>query len=115
MRLATAPVCTRSSTARPVSDVETPSVEASVWRLSSNGILMNSVVERYAAEQAESDETGALYFYAELGSPTAVTTTPETTVKVYDALAGEGLSEGQILRAIASLQKAGVIFRERTV
>jgi transketolase C-terminal domain/subunit len=96
-----------------VSD-NSPKVEAAVWRLAANGLMISSVVERHAADIAASDPD-VIYFYADLGSPTELTTSDKTVQKVYDALANVGLSEGQVINAVSAMQSSGILFRERAV
>lgn len=94
--------------------VALPAIESSVWRLSNAGPLITSVVERHVGAFAES-ERDVIYFYAELGSPTELKSSDETVQKVYQALAGVGLTEGQIINAVSAMQNAGILFRERVV
>lgn len=91
-----------------------PKIESSVWRLSTSGPLITSVVERHVADSAELDD-GVIYFYAELGSPTELKNTEETIQKVYRALANVGMSEGQIVNAVSAMQNSGILFRERAI
>lgn len=98
----------------PTSPDVTQEVEASVWRLSPGGFMLSSVVERHAGTLAEM-EPNTIFFYAELGGVDKVVSTPETMQKVYQALSGVGLTEGQLVKATNAMQAAGIVFREREV
>lgn len=63
---------------------------------------------------AETDKS-SIYFYAELGSPTDLTSSSETMTKVHDSLGEVGLTENQVLYAIGVMQRAGILFRERAI
>ena len=106
--------CTLSWATMTASEEEPLGVQASCWRLSNNGLIISSVVERHVDWYAESEKDG-LYFYAELGSPTELKNSEETMQKVYSALAGVGLSEGQIIDALSAMQNSGILFRERAI
>ena len=91
-----------------------PDVEATVWRLGQGGMIISSVAERHAAELA-GREREAIYFYADLGTSNEVKHDEETMQKVFKALAGQGLSEAQIINAVNAMQNNGVLFRESAV
>lgn len=86
-------------------------VEASVWRLGPGGLLLSSVYEFQAAWLAES-EPQSIFFYADLEGSANLTATADTLEKVYRALAAQGLSERQIIDAVADMQNQGLYFRE---
>lgn len=93
---------------------EVQGVEASVWRLGSDGVTITSVIERHVNFFVANDPT-AIYFYAELGGPTQMKNDDETTQKVFRALASIGLSEAQIVNAVNQMQNSGILFRERAI
>lgn len=99
------------------STVEEPiqvGIESTVWRLASDGMLINSVVERHAAWLAENEKT-AIYFYADLSDSELTKSDEETSQKVFRSLASVGLTEGQIINAVNRMQQDGILFREAAI
>lgn len=88
-----------------------PAIEASVWRLGPQGMLLTSIVERHAAELAGMDPN-AIYFYADLSDSDNVKNDEATSQKVFRSLASVGLTEGQIINAVNRMQQDGILFRE---
>lgn len=98
----------------PVEEIVQQGVEAVVWRVASDGMLITSVVERHAAWLAE-NERDAIYFYADLTQSDMVRSDEETSQKVFRSLASVGLTEGQIINAVNRMQQDGILFRESAV
>lgn len=89
-------------------------VEASVWRIGPDGVTITSMIERHIDFFVANDPT-SIFFYAELGESSQLKNDEETVQKVFQALAGVGLSEGQIINAVNQMQNAGILFRERAI
>lgn len=96
------------------STLETPPVEAEVWRLGPRGTLLHSVIARHASWLAE-QEPESIFFYGDLGGSGNLTTTEETMDKVFYALSESGMSEKQIISAITRMQNSGIYFRESAI
>jgi len=91
--------------------IKVDGVDAAVWRLGPNGILISSVREEHAGWLAEA-EPNTIFFYADLDSSATLVVTEDTMQKVYVALSAQGLQEGQIINAVTAMQNAGIHFVE---